>query len=421
MVQKSSFLGKVASDAQRQISGARFGYLNLPKGVGVYSPEPGTTVQIDFMPYIVTDAKHPDRNTQKEIAIPGSIWYKHPFKTHRIGEGTNTETIVCPTSFGKPCPICEHRQKRQEAGADKKELQTMNASRRNLYIVNPLDDPKFTVDKFYVFDISQYLFQDELNLELKDDPNLEIFPDLFEGLSLKCRWDSATMGIGKPFAEIGKITFVKRTQQYEEHTLRSMPSLDSILIETSYEEIVKMFFDLDPEIETETNEPAIEVVASTRRQRATPEPEPKPESTSVRRQRITPESESTPLRRQRALPEPEVVASTRRQRVTPEPESTPEPANDDELCIACEGTGKTSRGNVCPICQGTGIKPTEAAIPVTNTPDGSAQSTRTVSTRTAKQAGADLCPFKHEYGVDCEKYDECDRCDMWDKCIELKP
>ena len=407
MVQKSSFLGKVASDAERQISGAKYGYLNLPKGVGVYSPEPGTTVTIDFMPYIVTDPKHPDRNIQKEIAIPNSIWYKRSFKTHRIGEGTNTETIVCPTSFGKPCPICEHRQKRQEAGADKKELQTMNASRRNLYIVNPLDDPKFTVDKFYVFDISQYLFQDELNLELKDDPNLEIFPDLLEGSSLKCRWDSATMGTGKPFAEIGKITFVKRTQQYEESILHSMPSLDSILIETSYEEIVKMFFDLDPEIET--NEPAIEVGRTARR---IPEPEPEV---------------ATSTRRQRATPEPEVVTSTRRQRATPEPTPEPELANNNELCIACEGTGKTSRGNVCPICQGTGIKPTEAAISVTQAPVVSAQSngmasTRTASTRTAKQAETDLsCPFKHKFGVDCEQYDECDRCDLWDKCIELKP
>lgn len=30
------------------------------------------------------------------------------------------------------------------------------------------------------------------------------------------------------------------------------------------------------------------------------------------------------------------------------------------------------------------------------------------------------CPHKHTFGEDCEKHDECDNCDSWDKCMDTR-
>ena len=94
----SSFRGKVSSDAKRQkTAGASYGYLNLPKGVSVYSPEPGSkNVKLDFLPYIVTDERHPDRNEELKVALPDSLWYKRPFKTHR-NVGVDNDAVICLT------------------------------------------------------------------------------------------------------------------------------------------------------------------------------------------------------------------------------------------------------------------------------------------------------------------------------------
>ena len=30
------------------------------------------------------------------------------------------------------------------------------------------------------------------------------------------------------------------------------------------------------------------------------------------------------------------------------------------------------------------------------------------------------CPFKHTFGKDCEEFDECNDCKLWDKCFDEK-
>ena len=34
------------------------------------------------------------------------------------------------------------------------------------------------------------------------------------------------------------------------------------------------------------------------------------------------------------------------------------------------------------------------------------------------KGGKNKCPFGHVFGKDCEKFDDCDSCDLWDDCIE---
>jgi len=246
MKKKSNWGGKVTQDAHRQQkSGNAYGYLNLTRDVNMFSPEPGSRVKLDFLPYEVTDPKHPDLNPDAEIAVKGSLWYKRPFSTHR-NIGVKNESVICLASVGKKCPICEYRQKRIKAGADSEETDALKPSRRNLYVVVPLDSKKHEV-KPHVFDISQYLFQELLNEELAEDDENGIFPSLEEGLTLKIRFDSKTIGNSQPFAEASRIDFIERDDQYEEKILDEVPNLDEILNVLSYEELQAKLLEVDNE------------------------------------------------------------------------------------------------------------------------------------------------------------------------------
>src|SRR6056297_2355858 len=141
---KSKFKGKVGANAEKQKNAARnYGYLNLPADVEVFKPTPGSrNVQLDFMPYIVTDDNHPDKDPELEIAMKDDIWYRRPFMIHR-NVGSGDDAVVCLQSIGKKCPICEYALKRKNEGADKEELQALRASGRVLYAVTPLNQKDY--------------------------------------------------------------------------------------------------------------------------------------------------------------------------------------------------------------------------------------------------------------------------------------
>jgi len=240
---RSKFKGKVAGDAQRQKQRASsYGYLNLPKDVSVFKETPGGKHRLDIIPYEVTSKKHPDRNDEFEVAIPGELWYKLPFKIHRNVGGDN-DVVVCPTTFGKSCPICEYRSKLFKEGADKEDIDAVKASGRNLYVVIPLGDKEHD-EKVHIWDISQYLFQNLLNEEIDEDESFEIFPDLEEGLTLRIRFDERSI-VKNKFAEASRIDFKERDEAYEEDILDDVPTLEECLNILSYKELEMKFFELD--------------------------------------------------------------------------------------------------------------------------------------------------------------------------------
>jgi len=271
---KSSFRGKVNKDSKRQTSG--YGYLNLPKGISVFNPEAKSTVKLDFMPYEVTSKRHPDRNVEDEIAIPGSLWYKLPFKIHR-NIGVDNDKVVCLTSIGKACPVCEKRAELIRQEADKEDTDGLKQSKRNLYCVIPLDSKKHDAEP-HIMDMSQYLCQEEINNTLEEDEEFEVFPDLEEGLTMKCRFDESNIGKNK-FAELGKVTPVERKEQYTEDILDDIPNLDEVLNILTYKELEAKFLELDEEDVNEEEEPEKETPTRKRKTRDEEPEEEKPKRT----------------------------------------------------------------------------------------------------------------------------------------------
>src|SRR6056297_919192 len=244
---RSKFKGKVTANSHKQKSqGAQYGHLNLPKGINVFKETPGDKVRLDILLYEVTDPKHPDRDNELEIAIPGELWYKRPYKLHR-NIGPNNESAVCPTSFGRKCPVCEYRAKLLQGGADWQDdaVKALKASNRNLYVVVPKGQKDYE-EKPHVWDISQFLFQDKLNDELEEDEDYGVFPDLEEGMTLRIRFSEEKLG-KNTFAETSRIDFEERDEQYDKDILKKVPNLDEILSYLSYSKLKAKFLELEDE------------------------------------------------------------------------------------------------------------------------------------------------------------------------------
>lgn len=381
---KSSFLNKTTRDAHRQKSSeSSYGYFNLPSDLEMFSAEPGSRVRLDFLPYEVTDTKHMDRDPANDIAMPGTLWYKKPYKVHR-NIGVDDTSYVCPTSSGKRCPICEHRAKKIREGADKEETDALKPSLRNLYAVIPVNSKKYE-SKVHLFDISQYNFQKLLNTELSENEKNGKFPELEDGLTLRIRFDSMTIGGSKPFPAASRIDFDPREEDYDESIMKEVPNLDKILKILSYEELKSIYFELDDEedggdLHDEEEEDDFDE-----------DYEPKPrKSKRVSKKKVEEEEEDEP--------EDDEDDDLDEDEPEDEPEDDPEedePEDDDEE--EEEEKPKPRR------------KPKSAAPKKESKP---------AKKNTSKKD--EKCPHGHRFGIDTEKFDECDECDLWGECLDEK-
>ena len=303
---KSNFRNKTVGNAKQQKEKASsYGYLKLPKGVRVFSIKEKTrSVSLDFIPYEVTDEKHLDRYDPEERAVPGTLWYKKPFKVHR-NVGADDQTVVCRGTIKKKCPICEYVAERMKAGADWDEMKDTSAKDRNLYAVLPIDSDDHE-EEIYIWDISQFLFQNELNDQLEEDEENGVFPDLEEGktLEVKLKWKKFGKNM---FAETRDISFEDRSETYTEDILDEVPNLDEVLDVMSYQDMHDLFFEMD-----ETDEDADAPVVDK------DEPEAEEKKPPRRRKKI---EEEEPEKE----PEEEEVKKPTRRKKPAEKEEEPEP------------------------------------------------------------------------------------------------
>jgi hypothetical protein len=360
MKKKSNFRDKVGKNIQQQRESKKaFGYLNLPKGVPILSIEDGTArLNLDFLPYEVTDAKHPDRNQDYDIAMPETLWYRRPIKVHR-NVGSSDDTVICPRSVGQPCPICEYREKRAKEGADKEDIKVLYPKPRSLYVVVPLGVKKFE-EKPTIWDMSDYLFQDILNDELELDAENRVFPELETGktLSLRLKWKS--LG-GNSYPEVRSITFTDR-DPYDEAILDDVPNLDEILKVLTYAQLKDKFFEIEHEPDGGTLEEEKEEKEEKPPRRGTPSTKRREESEEVKE-----EETDTPPARTRKYSEP--ATTMKRKAPVAQEEEKEEP-------------------------------PTR--------------------TKKVESSGKERCPHGHKFGVDTDNFEECADCNIWDDCIDKK-
>ena len=357
MVKKktSAFRGKVNRNAEKQETKASsYGYLNLPKGVKMFKPDGGKTYLFDILPYIITDEQHMDRDDEDQIAVVGEQWYRKPFLTHKE-VGPEDETIICPGTFGKPCPICKYAKQMQKDGAEWEDVKPFKAKERSLYIVLPIDAKEYQ-EEYHIFDMSDFLFQKQLNEELLTDEEYEDFPDLEDGKSLKVRFSEEKFG-KNTFPKTARIDFKEREGAYEDTVLDEVPNLDDLLTLLTYDQIETMFISME---EADTSDDDVEDVDTEEEPEVERTPRRKPKTAAKRDE---PGNEEKPTRKPRTSKK-----------------------DDDEKD---EPEEKPTR------------KPREKPA-------------------AKKEAAEDECPEGFEFGKDADDHKECDSCELWDKCSALK-
>ncbi len=364
---KKRFKGNVSRNAQKQARGASYGHLNLPKSISVFKEEPGSRASLDIMPYIVTAVNHPDRDEEYEVAVPEELWYKRPYWLHR-NIGPDTQSVVCPSSAGQKCPICEYRAQLLKDGADWADdsVKALKPSMRNLYVIIPKGSKKYD-EVPHIWDISQFLFQAKLNEEIQENEEYETFPDLEEGFTLKIRFSEESFGANK-FAETSRIDFKERDKPYDETILEEMPDLDEVLEVPSYKTVEAMFFGgLDQEeVEGDEDDDEDEKPARTRQTR---KPKPEPEEDEITDDDVPFEQDD-------------------------EPEDEDEPEDDEEE---------------------EEEPPKKPAKPSRNKSKDKADKGKAGK---GKGKAESKCPHGHKFGDDCEEQDECDDCDEWEACMD---
>ena len=350
---RSNFKSKVRKNTEQQKKDKKsFGYLQLPEGVKTWKEPAGERVYFDMLPYEVTDKKHSDRDSDEGIGIPGELWYKRPFRIHR-NIGGNNDTVVCPSTIKKSCPICEHRAQRLKEGASWQddEIKALKQSHRNLYVVIPIGQKEYD-EKPHIWDISQYLFQEKLNEELEEDEDNANFPDLEEGLTLRIRFSEEKIG-KNTFADTSRIDFEERDDVYDESILEDVPNLDEALKIMSYKEISALFMEMD-EDEIEDAE--------------------EPEEESEKEQ----EDEKPKRRKKKTAPKDEDEEKPKRKKKPVKEESEKVDTDDDS------GTAKPSK--------------------------------RTKKKTNKEETNEQECPHGYHFGVDTDTSDECDECEVWEAC-----
>lgn len=232
----SKFKGKVKESAKKdgKTSGGGSEYLSIPQGFKLYTMKEDQPISVlDFIPYEVTDKKHPERNSKAGIAVEGSQWWRRGYKLHR-NIGAEKKSYICLKSFGKSCPICEAQEELWDV--DKDAAIELYPKDRFLYVVIPLES-KDHDEIPHVFDMSFHTFQKQINkkLDIPKYEKYEDFMDLEEGATLEIEWNWKQLG-KYLYPEAGSIMFEKR-DPYDENILDEVPNLDECLVELSYDEL----------------------------------------------------------------------------------------------------------------------------------------------------------------------------------------
>lgn len=325
-----------------------------PDGMTFLEVKKGT-MELDFLPYEVKSANHP-------MAEQGEDWYERTYFIHR-NIGAENKTYVCPLkTFKKPCPICEQRAELMKNYDDNEDLvKDLKPRERQIFNVIDLADKD---QKIQLLDMSYYCFGEKLEKEIREgEEEWAGFADTKGGSTVKVRFGETALGTNT-FLEAERVDF-KAREDYGDDIFDETADLDACLIVLSYDQLHKVFLELDAEEdgghqEGPKEEPA---PATNRRQRG--RTEPAKEEPANEEPPFEEEPAPAPSRRQRPEPAKEEPAPATSRRQRPEPvKEEPEPAKEES-------------------------------------------------------AGGE-CPHGGEFGESCDTLDKCFECTVWEACRDKK-
>ena len=241
-------------------TGGSGNWFRLPDGVELWEPKEKGKYLIDILPYETTSKCHPNG------IEAGVVWYQYPFKVHH-GMGASNKSVICPTSVGQKCPVCEEIA-RLSKEYDKNE-DTIKSLRPQRYvafnILNPDDK-----DQVVIFAMSVGKFYNALEKELQesDDEDIVNFFDVTDsGKTLKVRFSEESYA-GKKFLTASKIEFVDRDAMDEDEIFSKVVCLDEMFNVPDYAALKAIFLEEDVVEDSEEEEEPEEEVKLRERKKA---------------------------------------------------------------------------------------------------------------------------------------------------------
>jgi len=211
----------------------------VPEGVSFFGPKKEGTWKIEVIPYKV-GKRNPNKKVEK-----GSYYYELTYFIHpRIGADNNSYCCLQRT-FGKKCPVCEHRiklEKSAESEEEKKLVKSLYPKERQLFNIFDHGEPEKGVQ---IFEISFHNFGKHLDKKIRtaDDEDRERLNQFFhptKGRTLRITGSEESMGKQK-YIEFSDIEFKKRSEPLDEALLEEAVDLESLPIELEYDELKKIF------------------------------------------------------------------------------------------------------------------------------------------------------------------------------------
>ena len=408
--------------------------------------DPGTYHDLNILPWVISSKKHPE--VVAKHANIGDPDYVLDLMVHtRIGP--NNGDYICPKkNFGLPCPICEYADELNKNPQTKKEAKDLFAKRKCVYLVQELTDTFHAKSEDpMVFEVSHAVFSKDLQsratscLRGKGVVNFAD-PDVKVGKVVSFSVNEESMGDGRKFKKAANFEFNERAEEISDEILEKCPSLDSMMVIKTYDQLKAALFG-DPEDDEEGAEEPQEAEAeqpTARFRDNAPADYGDEEPAQGRRRRPVAEEAEEPAptrRRPQAEPaeeEQEAPAPTRRRPVA-EPEAEQPSARFKDNEPPAEGdfdidtsadpyTAARRNSRKAAVEQDSSketVRKTEEkapAMPFDEEEEQPAQKVEKKAEAPKREAAEGECPNGYEYGKDCERQPLCSRCPdpIWSKC-----
>lgn len=207
-----------------------------------------TPNKIVIVPYEIKSKLHPWVHAGKRKI--GDLAYVLDVKVHqKVGPGE--VSVLCPSNYGKSCPLCEAEKSWEGRGKD--DQNPFKAKRRVYYNVLDMSDPE---DGLKVFDVSHYYFEKELisaAARKGADGRPVPFANVKDGKTIKFFGVKKTTG-KFPSIEFKDFEFVDRKVDIVDYVEKAI-SFDELLTLHTYDEIMMIMTGTDEEDSNAGSEP----------------------------------------------------------------------------------------------------------------------------------------------------------------------
>ena len=347
----------------------------------------------------------------------------------RVGPG-NGDYVCLKKNFNKPCPMCERAEELWKNEDTKDDARKLFAKRKCVYLVQELDENFHAKSETpLIFETAHSTFSKELQSRatscLRGKGVVNFADPNDEGKVVSFSVNEGTMGNGKKFKEAGNFEFNERVEEISDEILEKCPSLDSMLIVKTYDQLKSALYGDPDDVENDfENQPDEEEQTNSTRSRNNNPParfadEPQDENPSPRRRAAAEPQEDTPAPRRRAAPvdnDAEGAPAPRRRNAAP---AADEAAEENGYETARRTSRRATTAEDAPRAKTRAPAENPNAMPFDDEqPDEAPEETPKATRGDAENE----CPHNYVFGRDCDKMPMCSRCDdnTWSKCSECK-